>query len=62
LSLAFHVDDGAAAGTVYDLWSADTHNAHLVSAGTATVGDDGVIHVDAGHTIDSLQTIVIVPQ
>lgn len=62
VSFAFHAEDHAAAGTVYDLWSADTHNAHLVAAGTATVGDDGIIRTDAGHTISSLQTIVIIPQ
>jgi hypothetical protein len=62
VSFAFHAEDHAPAGTVYDIWSADTHNAHLEAVGTATVGDDGVIHTDEGHTITSLQTIVIVPQ
>ena len=62
LTIAIHAEDHAPAGTVYDLWSADTHYAHMVAAGTATVGDDGVIRVDAGHSIKELQTLVIAPQ
>lgn len=62
LSLAFHGEDPGPAGTVYDLWSADTHDAHMVAAGTATVGDDGVIRVDAAHAVSSLHTLVIAPQ
>jgi hypothetical protein len=62
VSFAFHAADHADAGSVYDVWSADTHNAHLVAVGTATVGDDGVIRTDDVHTLSSLQTLVIVPQ
>ena len=62
IQIAFHAEDHAPPGAVYDLWAADTKDAHLSIAGTATVGEDGVIRTDAGNSISSLHTVVIVPQ
>jgi hypothetical protein len=61
-SLAFHVADHAAPGTVYDIWTVETSDAHMLEAGTATVGEDGVIRSDEGAEILNLQTVVIAPQ